>query len=96
MKFIVKKTEYMKKTCISIGVACFVLLLTGASGSSGSGTAEKLHEEVSGTADRLDVLERKLDNLERQLDGLSDRLDGYGRDIMDKLRDVESAVKDLR
>jgi hypothetical protein len=83
-------------------IALTVLFLLTAGASSRPSAADpvagngRLTNEISALEDRIETLERKLDHLERKLDGLDYSLSQYSSEIIDKIEDVEDAVKSLR
>lgn len=85
-------------------IQLFILTLFATIGLSTSATPEKAIENatqhsmqnLSGIEGKISALERKLEIIERKLDKLENNIDGNTADIIYKLRDIESAVKDLR
>jgi septal ring factor EnvC (AmiA/AmiB activator) len=88
------------KTFACVCLAVLFLLMTGASGSrqtdSPAVETGKLINEISALEDRIEALERKIDNLNSKIDELDYSIYKSGQEIIDKIEDVESAVKSLR
>jgi chaperonin cofactor prefoldin len=69
-----------------------VILFPGMTGRE----TERQMDTVSSLEDKIEALERRIDNLERKIDQLDYSLSQYGSEIIDRIEDVEDAVKSLR
>jgi predicted nucleic acid-binding Zn-ribbon protein len=91
----------MKKVWTIIGWAGLVILFSVMSGASVREPAlpaetVTLMNEISGLEDKINALVYKLDKLESKMDALDYSIYKSSQEIIDKIEDVESAVKSLR
>jgi predicted nucleic acid-binding Zn-ribbon protein len=93
----------MKKVWTIIGGIGLIILFSGVSGTSVKESENPLPaetvtlmNEISGLEDKISALEYKLDKLESKMEALDYSIYKSGQEIIDKIEDVESAVKSLR
>jgi hypothetical protein len=88
------------KTFACTCLAVLFFLITGVAGSnptdSPAADTGGLMNSISSLEDRIEALERKIDNLNSKIDGLDYSIYKSEQEIIDKIEDVESAVKSLR
>jgi septal ring factor EnvC (AmiA/AmiB activator) len=93
-------TDKLMKAFACMVLAVLFLLMAGASGKqpgdSPSIETGNLVNEISALEDRIEALERKLDRLESKIDALDYNIYKSGQEIIDRIEDVEDAVKSLR
>ncbi len=92
----------MKRALIIVGLAIVAIICFASFGISGrnpelsNNEAEELKMKISGFEDKIESLEYKIDRLESKLEALDYSIYKSGQEILDKIEDVESAVRELK
>ncbi|MDR2915727.1 MAG: hypothetical protein LBV74_12980 [Tannerella sp.] len=92
----------MKRILIIVSLVIVAIISLASFGIPGRNTelsnseAEELKMKISGFEDKIENLEYKIDRLESKLEALDYSIYRSGQEILDKIEDVESAVKELK
>ena len=78
-----------------IGLVAIIILCLGATVNN-KGNSLDTNDKFDVLERKIDRLENKLDRMERQINDVNGNVSSVGKDLYDKLKDVEYAVKSLK